>query len=579
MAVSNHYSIMDSKSAGTYCHLNENSPSIRQPNGLHIKLRPHQLTTVAAMLDIESKSSIVIDKPKYIHDLESKIVDHENATLIAETNFAILADKAGSGKSYMILSLILANKNPSTFNKLLIGTDNFSIRAMDHRVSNGINLIVVPHSLVKQWSGFLDNSDLKYLEFSKEVDFNVFCDVTIVKNIDNDGAIYLRKKSGIERKVFNEDKFKKITKECDVFLLNINRFRTFHELIPLNIWSRVIIDELDSIAIPGYFNEIGNFNWFITATPKNIFNYRCSRYSTRFFGDNRDLVKYFCVKNEDSYVDSSIQLPNPNIFFIETMLQRVVSLIQDILPLDIVKMINAGNMDEAIAKLNCNVSTSENIIFVLTDGIKKNIFNLELKLNYINSIMSTNPESHKNKIISIKNKIESNRTKLKTIEDRILSCKNEMCIICAGSYQKPTVVHCCKNIFCFECLIGSLASCQNKCPMCREKVTKEKYTVIEEGKKNIPKKKTPKIEFKNMNKSDVLEYVLKYIRKKYVNPKILIFSDYSQTFENIKEIITKADLTHSKVYGQGSYINNTIDKFNSGKINVLMLDSYIMGAA
>ena len=77
-------------------------------------------------------------------------------------------------------------------------------------------------------------------------------------------------------------------------------------------------------------------------------------------------------------------MPNRNIFFIETMLQRVVSVFSDMLPSDVVTMINAGNMEEAIKKLNCNVSTSNNIITILTENIKKElkeILNIQLNDN------------------------------------------------------------------------------------------------------------------------------------------------------------------------------------------------------
>ena len=44
-------------------HLDETSPTILQPKGLKIKLRPHQLTSIAAMRDLERDSTVIIDSP------------------------------------------------------------------------------------------------------------------------------------------------------------------------------------------------------------------------------------------------------------------------------------------------------------------------------------------------------------------------------------------------------------------------------------------------------------------------------------------------------------------------------------
>ncbi len=48
----------------SYGHnLDENSPTIRHPKGLKVKLRPHQLTSIYAMRDLEKQGNIIIDRP------------------------------------------------------------------------------------------------------------------------------------------------------------------------------------------------------------------------------------------------------------------------------------------------------------------------------------------------------------------------------------------------------------------------------------------------------------------------------------------------------------------------------------
>ena len=47
----------------SFYNLDENSPAIKHPKGLKIKLRPHQLTSICAMRELEKQGTIMIDKP------------------------------------------------------------------------------------------------------------------------------------------------------------------------------------------------------------------------------------------------------------------------------------------------------------------------------------------------------------------------------------------------------------------------------------------------------------------------------------------------------------------------------------
>src|SRR5579872_4462097 len=94
--------------------LDETSPSIPQPRGLKIRLRPHQLTSICAMRNLERESTIIIDRPdetsKLWPTMRNRISDVEElklSTFVVETNSAILSDKVGSGKTFMIIGLIL----------------------------------------------------------------------------------------------------------------------------------------------------------------------------------------------------------------------------------------------------------------------------------------------------------------------------------------------------------------------------------------------------------------------------------------------------------------------------------------
>ena len=605
----------------SFYDLDENSPIIKHPKGLKVKLRPHQLTSICAMKELENQGTIVIDRPAIdsglCNTLKHKINLDEltESTFIVETNSAILADKVGSGKTYMIIGLILHKQIPVSHDRFMLGTNHFSIKMINGKEAEGMNLIVVPHNLANQWETFMEKSTLKYLIINKQSDLDVFYDIDYVDRIDYgdnhfEAAIThtrSRKKNVkvkrlgagsktaktrmctageifYERRILSKKKTRRISRDTQVIVLNINRYKAFKQIFRSVKWARVIIDEMDSANIPASFDEFGNFNWFLTATPTSIFYKSCRNYVNKIFGYHQHLLQYFVVKNKDEYVDTSIILPKPYVFMINTMLHKVVSAIQDLIPQDVLHLINAGNMKEAVAKLNCDVDTEENIVKVLTDKINTEKFNLKKELKYVKSLIPVDVDAHQKRVDKLKAEIERCNVKLETIIERVSSIKKEYCFICTESYDTPTILDCCKNVFCLKCLLSALKNGDNKCPYCRHvlKSNKEYHIISASGKKSRRPKKEKKDDnektFDCLDKCDVLEKILMYIAKNDESPKILIFSDYPQTFDKIVNNIAKAELQYSMLSGIPSHITNVINEFKAGITNILMLDSKHYGS-
>lgn len=605
----------------SFYNLDETSPTIKQPKGLKIKLRSHQLTSIAAMKELENQGTIVIDKPDIMSGLYNTvkmklndIAEFTGSTFVIETNSAILADKVGSGKTYMVIGLILNNLIPNNHDRFIIGTDHFSIKMISVKESENVNLIVVPHNLANQWAEFINKSSINYIKLNTISDFDIFFDIDYVTNqtiIPNCPFVtYCKTKKKIskkeinktnskkngsksskvikntdiiyERRIVNAKKVKDILKTKKVFILNINRYKFFKQIFPSTKWARVIIDEMDSACIPTMFDEFGNFNWFLTATPTSIFYKSCRRYVNKIFGYNKHLLQYFIVKNKDEYVDMSVVLPKPYVYIINTLLQRVVSAIQDLIPQDVLQLINAGNMKEAVAKLNCDIDTEENIVKVLTDKINTDLHNFTKELEYVQTLIPVDQDAHEKRIQKLENEIARCKTKLETVNERINSIKNECCFICADTFDTPTILECCKSVFCLKCLLSALKVGENKCPYCRNLLKNNKeYHIIsskpDKKKKKVENKKTIK-GFSEMDKYEVLEKILSYISNNDEIPKILIFSDYSQTFNKIIKYIAKVNLQYALLSGVPTHITNVISEFKTGAINILMLDSQHYGS-
>ena len=51
------------------------------------------------------------------------------------------------------------------------------------------------------------------------------------------------------------------------------------------------------------------------------------------------------------------------------------------------------------------------------------------------------------------------------------------------SFEKPCILSCCNNVFCFKCLILSLEK-KNNCPLCRKIVNKKDINIIDKNYEN-----------------------------------------------------------------------------------------------
>ena len=141
--------------------------SIAKPVGEYI-LKPHQTTSLYYMMQLEKQfyNTKTIDKrfDKTINDREENISNHY-------TNVGILCDKVGAGKSYSIMGLLSESKDLDS-KYLQIRNSNYGSHNITVKKMNKLNtnILLVPHSLIAQWSKYLEKSGLKYKVIQKAKD-------------------------------------------------------------------------------------------------------------------------------------------------------------------------------------------------------------------------------------------------------------------------------------------------------------------------------------------------------------------------------------------------------------------------
>ena len=160
-------------------------------------------------------------------------------------------------------------------------------------------------------------------------------------------------------------------------------------------------------------------------------------------------------------------------------------------------------------------------------------------------------------------------TKIKGIEERIGGCDDKTCPICAMKVSKPGLTPCCNNVFCMSC-IGMSLNVSKECPLCRAILDIQKVSLI--VKSNITE--TKKSEDQLPTKLDTL---INYL-KTNSDRKIMVFSEFSNTFSTIRTNLEKEGIGFSQLIGSSDRITKIIRRYEAGEFQVLLLNARAFGA-
>lgn len=536
-----------------------------------ILLKQHQLTSLYRCIEMENIG---------VRPLNDNYVN-------VRSTIGILADNVGSGKSYVILTLLLVNKEPLiSFNRINVyGENNLFIeyKKYKHKELLDLNIIVCSFGLIEQWE--------KYIKCFNNFNLQIVNKTTLLRN------------------------FEKTYKNCNLLLISASFYQHVVSFLNINEFKvkRVIFDEADSSSTPGSKHVSAIFYWFVTASYKNLlYPYPTYHFTSQNIIDNRrnrvqqlattgilknsfiknlfvKLVKTLpyidnrllydlVVKNDDEYIKLSFNLPKIKMFYIECVdnLSNILNGITN--NYTILSAVNAGDLKTAISVLQKdNKGDEAHILNLVKSDLNKNLQNCLCTINYYESIISQNETQQREKIIKLRQEEDDLNGKIKMLEERI---NKNLCVICYCPPEKKTLTKCCNNSFCFKC-ICTWVQYKKNCPFCRKNINEldEDLLVIdEEDNEEDNDQDCEKENLMKMNKLDTLGKLLEYIRVTFNNVKTLIFSAYDGSFPNISKVLIKQNINYGFLNGIG--LKNTYIKYkdlNSG-LDTLMINSTSFGS-
>ncbi len=550
-----------------YNVLNENNKQISQPKYVDIELMMHQKTMIQRMIEIEENG--LIDIPKFTIKSKNLISGKVKSAQI-QTNFAVLADKVGAGKTLEIASLISVRKL-ITDRDIDYGSSQYcSIKIKTDLTKVKTNLILVPHKLVPQWSETFSKyiKNLNVLTVTKNSDIDLLMKEKIEYSKNLHGQDIKR-----ESEVLRTDEVNKY----DVIIIGDTMFRRFYKGYDEIQWNRFIIDEADTIKLPTEMSGMFKFLWLITGTPTGLF-YADRTFISKLFRQNSDIgiEKCFVFKNDEKFIEQSIVLPHPKRLKIKCITPSELKIIKDVIPGHVLQMINAGNSDQAIKELNCNVDTNENIIQVITKKFLESIGNkkIELEAEEKKIYPPSAQQEHEKKISLIQNQIKKLEEKIEDIKKKIYEMNDEFCPVCMGEISNPAIVSCCNSCYCFECLAVALGELKtSKCPKCSHYLKSDEINIISSEKKQSEiEVKSNKYELK-----DKMDVLVDLINNK-PDGSFMVFANYAETFNKIRTKLEDIKVPYHILKGQASVVKNFIEDFKNKKVRVLMLNAEFFGA-
>jgi hypothetical protein len=433
-----------------------------------------------------------------------------------------------------------------------------------HKIYMPSNLIIVPHSLFYQWlNDIKENTNLKVYPIRTKrdkIDMNLFM-------------------------------------EYDIILCNANKYKIISEQSANYKWSRVIIDEADTINLPNSSNISYDFLWFITTTydrleeHKNIGfiknTFRNLEYNTTYsiykYLKRALVIETECCAIEESFTGN---IPKPIYIDIKCITPLWLRTIKDCVSKTILIKLNAGDIDGAIKNLDSSNYSYEsdniNIFQYLLIRLKRQIetfskrinninsqinhfkfFNLSRKNKYGGRVYRSNMSVYESRLKRYTEYKIDKETKLKTLKNNIL--KYSLCLLCLNKVKaKSCTLKCCDLKFCQDC-IDKYQINNTKCPSC--------YSQIKIMKSYV---NTKVIQSENSSTYDTKLNNLIQIINSYEDWKFLIFSDYT-----FKKIINKLDKNHiswKKLCGRPDVIRKLIRDYTKGNIKVLMLNAKHYGS-
>jgi hypothetical protein len=548
--------------------LDSRSPRAEHPPDCNVVLRPHQLALLHRAMQFEAG-------PVPLKSLIPDAVEvHEQDEL--NTTVGVIGDVVGSGKSFVVLALVLmdAARNDAPITRpatTILGASHVIVTQTKsaHRAFYNCTLLVIPHNISGQWERHANS-------FSPAL--NYLC-ITRQKQLQFAST----------RDVFQGRHLVIVTS-------------TFHNQLANQIRAenvrlrRVVYDEADSINIPSCVEVDAAFTWFGTASFANLLCPKGSRFSDASTGDALYLASglrgsgfiknVFCdlgdspyanllvIKNAAGFVHECIQLPAADTHIVRCKTPASICMLDGYVERNIIAMLNAGDVNGAVSIINPEKrGTQESIVSVCISQLDRLIARASVRLASLQRVQSLVNQDTEDiwtpEIERISARIRDHQHRVDGIRERI--ARADMCNICLESFRNRCIVPCCAVSYCFECIM-KWAAVSHCCPTCKGPLNAQDVLLVTEGTAEAT------CVCGTSPANNKMQNLTAILHSSPTDSKFLIFSSFENSFDPISHMLGSNGVTYAFLKGNTSQVNCTVNQYKSGGVRVLLVNSRNYGS-
>jgi hypothetical protein len=560
--------------------LNETNKFALQNDRIKTKLKPHQLTALYKALDMEINGSIrynISSRERFISImtmLYSNYTQFNNIDNFIQisTNVGIFGDIVGYGKTLIVLALIATNDVKNIYvNNIYTKTFNNYKNYSYLNISSQNNLII-PENIIFNTTLVIVPRGPVYVQWVEMINKQTNLKVLAIDNLN-----FIKK--NLPKYNSNKQDIINFFNSYDLVLIKNTTLRVLFDYYYedgnynlINSWKRIIIDEAHDII-----NKIPNIKyyylWLISGTYEDLLKKVYNSNNAIIYSNtikellNDEFINLMLIKNNPKFIKNSFLIPEPIEKYYLCKLSQNINIIKNFITDSILEKINANDIPGAIRELGGKNETEDDIIELVSKELKRDLFNKETERDYITTL-DINSESKAIRLKNINNEIELQKEKINNLTERISYISSKSCAICMDLISNPIMLEC-THIFCGKCLMKWINTNKN-CPNCRTNITStdKLIAIVDENNKN------------NATIENVLskeETLLQIINDK-PNGRFLIFSKNENSFEKIKIELRKNNNNYELLKGTTSHMMNILDKFKSGEINIILLNTQYAGS-
>jgi hypothetical protein len=555
--------------------LDEDDPRADTPPGCSVVLKDHQRAALHRCLAMEAG-------PLPLGDVRAPGDPEAGPEDTLRTRVGVIGDRVGSGKSYLVLSIVLATRGSGAPAEAVVRGYAGNRVVLTRRESAspvGATLLVIPHNLAAQWEGYTRafGGSLRVVHVSR------------TKHLTE---LYERRGAELA--------------SLDLVVVTGTYYR--HVAAALASWRvrlrRVVYDEADSLAVPAMAPVDASFHWFVTASYGNLLHprghceydpatrehvwratgVRGTGFVKSLFTElacttaGRDAARWVVVRSSDAFVQRSMHVPEPRVEHVRCRTPRSIRVLSGVADRSIIECLNAGDVAGALAHVSTgNRGTEEDIVRAMVDRLSRQLHNVAARLDLASALQFESEAEREAEVQRLTRRREELSQKVECIRARI--AENSSCPICYEDIERgqKSVAPCCSNAFCFAC-VSRWAAQARACPLCKAPLQPRDLLVVDAAPPRA-EPPPPRAEAEpEASKLAALERILRERRPSPGAAKVLVFSSYDNTFGEVTPLLARMGIAYRFLKGNHMMVQSAAREYKAGSLDVLLVNTNNYGS-